>query len=95
MPDPNLTGALLGSLEILSENSPLAEDSGKNAVDEFLDRINEDLVAGATEKLTDERLRHLVNLYRSQALRWEQEQQTKTTTRGRKKSHAEAIQIEL
>lgn len=89
----NLTGALKGSLEAFSENSPLSEDSGKNAVDEFLDRINEDLVAGATEKLTDERLSHLANLYRSQALRWEQEEQMRPTRK--KKSHAEAINIEL
>ena len=86
MPDPNLTGALRGSLELFTQNSPLAENAGDQAVDEFLDRINEDLVAGAVDKITDERLGMLVNMYRAQALRWTQEEAAKPARTSRKKS---------
>lgn len=99
MPDPNLTGALKGSLESFSESSPLTETDGKNAVDEFLDRINEDLVAGAPDRITDQRLENFINLFRAEALRWTQEEaRTGRAPRGSsgssRKSTAKAIDIE-
>jgi len=93
MADPNLTGALRASLESFTENSPLAEGNDENSIDEYLDRINEDLVAGAVEKITDDRLHKLVDLYRAQALRWTQEEQTKAPRQ--RKSGGNAISIDL
>lgn len=87
MSDPNLTAALRASLAVEEdqiEDSPLAEASA-DAVDELLRRINENLVDGLPQKITDSELRKLVDIYRSQAFKWAQEEQI-TKTRGRKKS---------
>jgi hypothetical protein len=75
-------------------NSPLAEVD-PNAIDIELDQINENFAAGTPEKVTDETLARVVDLYRAQALRWEQEEQTKKRApRGSKKiSHAESLEL--
>jgi hypothetical protein len=78
MPDPNLTAALQGSLEIVTANpeSPLTEAT-PDSVDILLDRINSAFAEGLPEKLTDETLRQVITVYRSQALRWTQEEEIK------------------
>jgi hypothetical protein len=73
--------------------SPLTEVAA-DSIDLELDRINENLVQGTPEKITDEALERLVDLYRAQALRWEQEEATKKPHRGQKKvSHIEAMEL--
>lgn len=62
--------------DIFREHTPLA-DLATDHVDEFLTRINEDLIAGMPEKITDERLSRLVELYRQEAITWETKQREK------------------
>ncbi len=78
MPDPNLTAALEGSLALVTENpdSPLTEAT-PDSIDILLDRINNAFAEGLPEKLTDETLRQVITAYRSQALRWTQEEEIK------------------
>lgn len=79
------------------ENSPLA-DLPTDSVDEFLSRINDDLVAGAPERITDDRLDQLISIYRTQAVEWEIKQREKParkTAAQTKKSVAEALGINL
>ena len=77
-PNPNLTAALQGSLDAIetSPESPLTEAT-TDSVDILLDRINSAFASGMPEKLTDETLMQAINLYRSQALRWEQDEEIK------------------
>lgn len=77
------------------ENSPLAEVSA-DALDEELDRINEHLIAGVPEKVTDESLTKLIDIFRARALLWEQEEENKKagirkTTK--KVAHVEALKL--
>ncbi len=83
--------------ETFAANSPLAELGTDNQIDEFLSRINDDLVAGAPEKITDERLGKLVELYRKQAVDWVQAQADKPErkTGTRKKTIAEALNLDI
>ena len=81
--------------QIPIEHSPLAEVEA-NSIELELDRINENLIAGTPEKITDERLEHFVNLYRAQAVKWETEEQIKKPRAklGTKKvSHGEAMEL--
>jgi hypothetical protein len=85
--------------DIFRENTPLA-DLPTDSIDEFLERINADLIAGAPEKITDERLSKLVELYRQEATAWETKQrekpERKTRTPGEKKQEiAFALGIKL
>jgi hypothetical protein len=85
--------------DIFRENTPLA-DLPTDSIDEFLDRINQDLVAGAPERITDERLAKLVELYRQEAAAWETKQrekpERKTKAAGEKKQEiAFALGIKL
>jgi hypothetical protein len=102
MADSNLTTALEGSLRLVSENpfsdhvSPLLEAT-PDSVDELLDRVNSCFVEGLPEKVTDSDLLRLVEIYRSQALRWTQEEEIKKTKTKRAASRApvEAVDIDL
>ncbi len=97
MPDPNLTAALAGTLQIIDENpaSPLSEAT-PDSVDLYLDRINQHLIDGAPEKITDDELLRVVTFYRAKALLWGQEEQTKKarSTKPRKPAGA-VIEIDL
>lgn len=62
--------------DLFRESSPLA-DIPKDSMAEFLSRINDDLVAGHVERITDERIEQLVAGYRQQALDWETKQREK------------------
>lgn len=96
-PNPNLTAALQGSLDAIeaAPDSPLTEATA-DSVDILLDRINSAFAEGMPEKLTDETLMQAINLYRSQALRWEQDEEIKKAKGPRtRKSIAEAITIDL
>lgn len=106
--NPNLTAALRASLTLIEnqektptiantepEPSPLLEAT-PDSVDELLDRINNHLIEGKV--LSDETLMEAVNLYRSQAYKYAQEQETKKprTKRGtRTRTIAEAINLEF
>lgn len=79
--------------DIFKEASPL-NDMPRDSVDEFLDRINDDLVAGAPERITGERLEKLVAAYREEAVQWEIKQR-EARTPGKKKTFAEALQIDI
>lgn len=76
----NLTGALAGSLRIVeSQNdSPLAEAT-VNSVDELLEYINSAFAEGMPEKLTEQKLDEAIDLFRAQALKWEQDEEIKAT----------------
>lgn len=84
-PNENLTSSLRASLKVIeNENeasdddnpipSPL-EEATPDSVDVLLERINNHMIEGKI--LSDEDLRQGIDLYRSQALRFAQEQQTK------------------
>lgn len=80
-PDSNLTASLRGSLQIIESQdsanpfpSPLNEAT-PDSVDILLDRINNHMIEGKI--LSDADLRHGIDLYRSQALKYAQDQQTK------------------
>ena len=92
--DPNLLGALKGSLDLLDGESPLVE-ADPAAVNELLDRINEKMAAGLPGNITDEELERAVNVYRAMAYKWEQEEQQPKTRNTRKKRVAEAVDIDL
>ena len=62
--------------DIFRETTPL-ESIPKDSIDEFLDRINEDLIAGAIEAITDERLNQLAAIFREEAVAWEIKQREK------------------
>jgi ribosome assembly protein YihI (activator of Der GTPase) len=94
MADPNLTAALRGALDLLDGDSPLSEADPK-AVDELLDRINQNLVAGLPGRITDKDLTSFVNMVRAQAYRWTQEDQNKTPKVRERKTHSQAVDIEL
>jgi len=93
MPDPNLTGALKGALELLETDSPLSEAT-PDSVDELLDRINQHMADGMPERVTDADLELAVNVFRAQAFRWAQEEQQIKTTR-RRKPQAQVIDVEI
>ncbi len=85
------------TLETFSESSPLNELTDETTIDEFLDRINEDLVAGMPERIhAPGRLETLTAMYRAQAEKWVQDQKDKpargTKSADAKKAFAEAIQ---
>lgn len=90
VPNENLTSALRASLQIVTatptENqipSPLSEAT-PDSVDILLDRINNHMIEGKI--LSDADLRLAIDMYRSQALRYAQEQENKKprTPRGTK-----------
>ncbi len=97
----NLKGALAGSLRIISENppdSPLTEVT-TDSVDELLERINGAFAEGMPEKLTDATLVRAVDLFRAQALKWEQDEEiraskTRTRSTGPKKSISQAVDLD-
>lgn len=98
MPNPNLTAAMRASLEnSMSDNqdsdSPLRL-ADENSIDILLDRINTAMAEGLPEKITDEELQKVINLYRAQAFKWEQDEQIKATkTRGTgRRSHKEVVE---
>jgi hypothetical protein len=97
-PNQNLTSSLRASLTLIeNENSipsPLLE-ADPNSVDLFLERINNHMVEGKI--LTDEDLKLGIDLYRAQALRFEQEQQTKKprAKAGTKPTIKEVLDLEL
>lgn len=53
--------------------SPLAEAT-PDSIDELLDMINDSLVEGMPERITEEKLGPLVDAFRAEALKWTQEQ---------------------
>lgn len=80
-PNENLTAALRATLRVV-ENEPLDNDipsplteATPDSIDILLNRINNHLIAGKI--LSDLDLRQTIDIYRSQALRYAQEQQTK------------------
>lgn len=78
-PNDNLTAAMRASLSLMKHEddqipSPLNEAT-PDSVDILLDRINTHMIEGKI--LTDEDLRLGIDLYRAQALKYSQEQQTK------------------
>lgn len=82
MADENLAAALRASLHLVENPAPGTEDSplGEATVDSvnfLLDEINNALAEGMPEKITDEKLAVLVDIYRAQALRWQTEEQEK------------------
>ena len=95
-PNGNLTAALRASLKVIDSqqespvegftgaDSPLTEVT-PDAIDILLNRFSEHLIDGAPERITDEALSHMVDIYRSQALRWEQEESTPKTRKSTKK----------
>ncbi len=110
-PNQNLTGALRASLALIegggdqnlgegfegqAATSPLAEAS-PDSVDLFFDRINQHLFEGFPERITDSEIARLTDVFRAQALRWEQEesQPKERKSRGKAKTHAEAIDVDL
>ena len=111
-PNENLSGALRASLRLVEKeeaakdtspsreqppivNSPLTEVEA-DSIEEELDRINQGFIQGVPEKITDEKLASLVDLYRAQALKWEQEESVKKprAARGAKPVlHIEALEF--
>lgn len=103
----NLTGALRASLRIIENDKPsnevspnIAESSplqevDPNALDEELTRLNENLIQGIPEKITDDSLAKIVDLYRAQALKWSQDEQTKKRAPSgtRKKTPMESLEL--
>lgn len=83
----------------LIENSPLQEASS-DSIDELLDRINEDLLAGAPHRITvdDERLKKLIAIYRAQAEVWvlaDQNKPKRATKRDRSTDTSMALDLDL
>jgi hypothetical protein len=86
MTDPNLAASLRASLRLVegegqppgggTSDSPLSEAT-PDSVDLLLDEINNAIAEGMPERITDDKLSTLVDLYRSQAYKWSQEQETK------------------
>jgi hypothetical protein len=74
--------------------SPLSEVEA-NSLDEEIDRINQHFIDGTPEKITDDALDRAIDRFRAEALKWEQDEQTKkskarTTT---KRLHVEAMEL--
>lgn len=95
MPDPNLTAALKLSLAAVNDgpsreppdfatDSPLREVL-PTSLAELTDRVNQKLVAGLPEEITDELLDRYVDLWRAEALRWRQEEEIKAAKTPRKR----------
>jgi hypothetical protein len=104
-PNGNLTAALRASLKAIDSpitepepegfngaGSPLSEVT-PDAIDILLNRFNEHLIDGAPERITDEALTRMVDIYRSQALRWEQEEQQEKKPRQRKDKASQAMDL--
>lgn len=91
-PNENLAAALRASLHLVENPAPGTEDSplGEATVDSvnfLLSEINDALAEGMPEKITDEKLAVLVDIYRAQALRWQTEEEEKRNKpRGTRKS---------
>lgn len=102
MPNDNLTSALRASLSLVEDNptSPLSEAT-PDSVDELLDRINSAMAEGLPEKITDETLRKVIDLYRAQAYRFQQDEENKPrraapgTKTPKPKPLAEIIDLDL
>lgn len=98
--DPNLTAALQASLEFTGEDSPLLE-ADPNAIEELLDRVNQNLIQGAPQEISDSDLRKLVLIYRAQALKWAQDEEIKAskpkrgTNGGTRKSIGEILNLDI
>lgn len=85
MSDPSspLMAALRGTLRVVEnidpeDTSPLSEATA-NSVNLLLDEINNALADGMPERITDDKLAQLVDIYRAQALAYATEQEEKKT----------------
>jgi hypothetical protein len=84
--NPTLAGALRASLRIV-ENTPLESPLAEatiDSIDLLLDELDQNLVAGMPEAITDEKLIALIDVFRAQAINWEMQQQAETPKRSRK-----------
>lgn len=97
-PNPNLTAALSGSLRLIDENldSPLKEATA-DSIDALLDHINAGLAEGLPAKISDSDLLRVVEIYRAQALRWQQDEQSKVTrvSARARKTPGQAVDLDL
>ena len=88
-PNFNLLAALRGSLRVIDNpapgtdpDSPLSEATA-DSVNYLLGEINDALAEGMPERITDERLIQVVDIFRAQALRWlTEEAEKKNKPRG-------------
>ena len=86
----------------LIENSPLREAT-PDSIEELLARVNEDLVAGAPQRITDNdpRLKALIEIYRKQAIQWTIDEANKPrkgeprTKKERETSTAMALDLDI
>lgn len=101
-PNENLSAALRASLRIVESSSdgsepipsPLSEAT-PDSVDILLDRINTHMIEGKI--LSDADLRLAIDMYRSQALRYAQEQENKKprTPRGTKSTLKAVLDLDF
>jgi len=105
MSDSNLTGALRASLRVVegegpssgldpSAQSPLREAT-PDSIDELLRQVNDAFGQGLPESVSDDTLRQLVDLYRAQALKWDQDEAIKRDKPKASRKKNEAITIDL
>lgn len=98
-PNPNLTAALTVSLSELdlAEDSPLRE-ADESSIDILLDEFNQAFAEGLPEKITEEKLEKMVNMFRAQAYQWEQQEEQKRNAPRRTRSTktlVEALELDL
>lgn len=89
MSNPNLTGALRATLNLIkgdgnpsegftAEGSPLLEAGEiENSIKILIDRINSKMVLGLPHEITDSDLDKYIDIVRAEALRFEQEDRDK------------------
>jgi hypothetical protein len=102
MSDPTnpLAAALRASLRIVEDptidpDSPLSEAT-VDSVNILLDEINNALAEGMPERITDDKLAQLVDIYRAQALTWATtEEDKKNKPRGKRAPKGNIIDITL
>jgi len=110
MPDTNgsfnLKAALRGSLHLIENpapnsdpTSPLSEATA-DSVNFLLSEINDALAEGMPEKITDEKLSVLVDIYRAQALKWatdeiEKKNKPRGTRRKKDEDLSMAVDVEI
>lgn len=98
-PNSPFAAALRGTLRIVENadpDSPLSEATA-DSVNMLLDEINLALAEGMPERITDDKLAALVDVYRAQAQRWiveEGEKRTKARTR-KAVPKGEVIEVEI
>ena len=99
--DSNLAAALRASLHLVENPAPGTEDSPlgeatADSVNFLLDEINNALAEGMPEKLTDEKLLVLVDIYRAQAFRWQSEEADNASRpRSSRRTKGSVVEIEL